>query len=383
MPALRETLTYWKTTLAGLPIGQRLALTAVPLIAVVALAVTFGLGGGSTTTLLDDGRSFTNDELRQMPAAFRGEKLTGFRLEGQRVRVPTRDADHYAQVVASVRSAGDGHGDEFAKAREQTNIFTNSRERSELNDQARAKELAKIIRGIPGIEDATVLWDRSHRTSLRNDGKLTATISVRPKSGFELTRAVADSLRQTVAGAIADLRPENVTVLNLATGQVIPIGNDSSPLSPLGRGVGGEGASAHLSSGSITPAERRATAPHPGPLPKGEREYSHLAERDGVVPPATNESATFGLTPASGSALLVASGFLALVIVGRAWRSSLVTQRHDTPTPGTPVATDHESESPGRVTELSDDSQARLDMAHLTQHPALSTPYPVTSTQYS
>jgi flagellar motor switch protein FliG len=391
MNALRETLTRWKTMLAGLPIGRRLALTAVPLVAVVALAVTFGLGGGSNTTLLDDGRSFTSDELRQMPAAFRSAKLTGFRVEGQRVRVPTRDAYRFEQVVASIRSAGDGHGDEFTKAREQTNIFTNSRERSELQDQARAKELAKIIRGIPGIEDASVLWDRSRHTSLRGNGKLTATISVRPKSGFELTRVVADSLRQTVAGAIADLRTENVTVLNLATGQVIPVGDDSTPLSPFARELGGEGLSAHHSTRPTIPDERRATTPHPtphpsplpSPLPKGERELRLLAERDGDVTATTNESATFGLTPAGGSALLVASGLLALGIIARAWRNALVTRRHDQPTAATPAVTDHASEPPGRPTELADDAVARFDMAPRTQHSALSTQHSVPSTEYS
>ena len=358
------------------------ALAAVPVVVLVALAVTFGLGGGSSTTLLDDGGSFTSDELRQMPGAFRAAKLTGFRIEGQRVRVPTHDAERFTQVVASIRSASDGRGDEFAKVREQTNIFTNSRERSELNDQARAKELAKIIRGIPGIDDAAVLWDRSHRTSLRGNGKLTATISVRPKSDFDVTRVVANSLRQTVAGAIADLRPENVIVLNLATGQVIPIGDDTSPLSPLGRGAGGEGSSKHPSTETI-PGERRDTTPHPSPLPKGEREYKLLAERDGVATAATNESATFGLTPAGGSALLVASGLLALVIVGRAWRSSLVSPRHPVSTTATPVPTDHELNTPDHPTELADDSVARLDMAHRTQHSALSTQHSGPSTQYS
>ena len=89
--------------LAGLPIGQRLALTAVSLVAVVALAVTFGLGGGSNTTLLDDGRSFTSDELRQMPAAFRAAKLTGFRVEGQRVMALAGGRDPRQRTTPQVR----------------------------------------------------------------------------------------------------------------------------------------------------------------------------------------------------------------------------------------------------------------------------------------
>jgi hypothetical protein len=316
MNTLREIITRWKTTLAAMPIGQRTALTAVPVAAVIAIAMSFGLGGRSNTTMLDGGRTFSKDEVRQIQSAFRQAGLTGFLVEGQRIRVPERDANRFAEAAASVRGSADGGDSELDKVLAQTNIFATGREKSEQLERARAKELEKIIRGIPGIDDATVLWDRlGVRTSLTCDNKLKATVSVKPKPGVDLTAAVADSLRMTVSGAVADLRPDQVIVLNVATGKVIPFESpadaDTDPGSPNGvRSLFHAAPTDHQLHSEAQPRHEKDSRP---------LRPDDSSDRPADIAVAKTDLATFSLSPASALALLVGIATLALAVLGRAW----------------------------------------------------------------
>jgi type III secretory pathway lipoprotein EscJ len=345
MNLLREAITRWKTTLAAMPIGQRLTLTAVPVAIVVAVALSFGLGGRSSTILLDGGRTFTNDELRQVQSAFRTAGLTGFRVEGQRIRVPERDAIRFAAAAASASGSIDGRDSELDRVLSQSNIFASSREKSEQFERARAKELEKIIRGIVGIDEATVLWDRSGKPTLAGDRRLTATVSVRPKPGVDLTQAVADSLRMTVAGAVADLRPEHVIVLNLATGQVIPVGTTAEPpaMPPVvpSRIVAAE---------PLSPAVTLAAAAPP------------VSDRAPFLAAPDAAAAPWRLTPATGSVLLVGVMLAVIAVLGRAWRTSPPTRTRRDRREAVPTVEQIETDAAHAASELAAEPATRFEL---------------------
>ena len=69
---------------------------------------------------------------------------------------------------------------------------------------------------MPGIERARVLYDVDNRPGGPFEGKLvTATIIIKPAGAGQLEESRVLAVRHLVAGAIAGLKPENVTVSDL------------------------------------------------------------------------------------------------------------------------------------------------------------------------
>jgi flagellar M-ring protein FliF len=75
--------------------------------------------------------------------------------------------------------------------------------------------LACIIRSMHGIENASVLYDTDTKHGLNPEKVVTATVSVRPVGSNQLDEVRVSAIRHLVAGAIASLTPEHVTVCDL------------------------------------------------------------------------------------------------------------------------------------------------------------------------
>ena len=88
---------------------------------------------------------------------------------------------------------------------------------------ATQEELSLVIRTMPGIEQAAVLYSGTNSESLFRDAKTdahTASVSVRTEPGEELDRHRVQAIRVLVASSIAGLRVEQVALTNLRSGQV-------------------------------------------------------------------------------------------------------------------------------------------------------------------
>jgi flagellar M-ring protein FliF len=66
-----------------------------------------------------------------------------------------------------------------------------------------------------GIENAYVLYDTEQRSGLSGERLKTASVSVKPLGTEQLEESRVSAIRYLVAGAIAGLKPENVTVADL------------------------------------------------------------------------------------------------------------------------------------------------------------------------
>lgn len=208
--------------------GQRIAMATVLVAGVVGF---FFLLNRPTENWqpIAEGREFSTSELATIQSAWRQAGLKSFRRDARKLLVPSADMDRYtATIPKSQRDNGDS-GDERSPSITKANLFTSHEQLEQLKDQDLRVTLRRHLKAIPAIADADVIWARGKgRSTFASRSKVTATISVLPRDGHDLTPELAQSLRTAVASMIPDLSAEDIVVLDQSTG--LTISNDSDAL---------------------------------------------------------------------------------------------------------------------------------------------------------
>lgn len=96
--------------------------------------------------------------------------------------------------------------------------------------RAKEGELARTILSVPGVRTARVHIAQSPAQPFQRDRSPTASVSV-TTGGAALPSATARAIRHLVAGAVAGMRPEDVAVIDGATGLVPMVEDSAAPLS--------------------------------------------------------------------------------------------------------------------------------------------------------
>lgn len=220
MQAWRHTWSQFRDLFNGLAPGQRLTLVALPVLVIAALGMALRGNSQPVESAVLSGKVFSSDELKVARAALEAEGLTQFRLDestgtGRRILV----APELLARCNSILSPRTGRSDdELDKALDESPWMARSdRQRQDQIDAARSKKVSRMLEEIPGIAEAQVLFQRSKPRGFSGDAPMSATVSVKPRDGAELSAGLYHHLRRAVAGAWG--MPEaNVTVLNTATG---------------------------------------------------------------------------------------------------------------------------------------------------------------------
>jgi flagellar M-ring protein FliF len=216
MESWRRTVTQFRDLFNNMAPSQRMTLVMVPVLVLAGLGLVMYLGAGSAEEALLSGKAFSADELKTAEAALRKGGFLHYRVEGQRILAPRAEVTRYNAALAMGAAVPD-FGDELEKALTANTLLMSSEpQRRDLVDLAKAKELVKIIREIPFVEDARLVTQRPRQRGFSGETKMTATLGVRLRGGRELTSDLAMSLRQTVAGGFG-MAPADVTVLDMKT----------------------------------------------------------------------------------------------------------------------------------------------------------------------
>jgi flagellar M-ring protein FliF len=229
MESWRRTLSQFRDLFNNMAPSQRMTLVVVPMLVLAGLGLVMYLGARPAEEALLSGKVFSADELKNAEAALQKANLTQYRVSGQRILVPGADVTRYNAALA-VGDAVPEFGDDLAKALE-TNPFLGMGEpqRRDRMDLGRARELVKIMKAIPFVEDARLVPHRAGQKGFSRESKMTATLAVQLRAGRELTGDLAQSLRQVVAGGFS-MTPGDVTVVDMKTGRAprMPDPNDPS-----------------------------------------------------------------------------------------------------------------------------------------------------------
>ena len=154
-------------------------------------------------------------ELPAMEAALAKANLHDHEIRDGSIHVPRGREAAYMAALADAGELPPNFGDAVNEAIRDGNLFMSGRDREELIKKATQAELSLMIRSMRGIENAYVLYDVDRKPGFKREKLITASVSVKPVGNEQLDEGRVLAIRHTVAGAIAGLKPEDVTVSDL------------------------------------------------------------------------------------------------------------------------------------------------------------------------
>ncbi|MCH9652937.1 MAG: hypothetical protein K0U86_20205 [Planctomycetes bacterium] len=200
--------------------SQRAILLAVPVLMMLAFGVLFFRDSNSSYVSLSLGKDFTTQEVIHAEEVLLRAGLTDFSRRGQRILVPQSEVPRYNAALIEGGGLPTDWASEWQEQFEKSSMFVSKDQLQVMRDIALGNQLRRMIRAIPAIEDASVMWARSKKRLRWNNTtpEVTATVMVTPLPGKELTHTLITSLRAAVATMVPDLTAESVTVFDQSTG---------------------------------------------------------------------------------------------------------------------------------------------------------------------
>ena len=195
--------------------GSRLTAGLLAMVLVLSAGYMFTHQVATPDVDLMHGVPVAAGDLPRMEAAFAKANLKGYEVRGTSIRVPRGQEAQYMAALADAKALPPNFGDALREAISAGNPLEFSRQREQRIRIGTQETLALIIGTMPGIERAYVLYDVDYKPGFNRDKLTTATACIKPTGSTQLDEARVSAIRYLVAGAIAGLKPENVTVSDL------------------------------------------------------------------------------------------------------------------------------------------------------------------------
>ncbi len=205
--------------------GARITAGLLLVVVVVSVGFLFNEQVAGPDAYLMGGEPFSSNQLRDMQLAFSKAGLEGYQIEGARVRVPRGQQSKYMAALAEGNALPPDFGDYLHKAANTNSLLTNRTQQEASLKIAKQRDLQNILNHMSGIEQAAVQIDEQiGKTSFPHQKHIiTAMVSVVPKGSQPLDEARVPDIRRLVAAAVAGLKPEAVTIVDLSPqGQSYP-----------------------------------------------------------------------------------------------------------------------------------------------------------------
>ncbi len=220
MDTIKNIYQQFVTLFHSMSGSQRAILLAVPVLMMLAFGILFFRDSNSSYVSLSLGKDFTTQEVIHAEEVLLRAGLTDFSRRGQRILVPQSEVPRYNAALIEGGGLPTDWASEWQEQFEKSSMFVSKDQLQVMRDIALGNQLRRMIRAIPAIEDASVMWARSKKRLRWNNTtpEVTATVMVTPHPGKELTHTLITSLRAAVATMVPDLTAESVTVFDQSTG---------------------------------------------------------------------------------------------------------------------------------------------------------------------
>ena len=197
--------------------GARLTAGLLLIVVVTSLGYLFRYETSGTDTYLFGGESISPSLLPAMQAAFNKAHLESFEIVGgSQIRVAHGQQAAYMGALADAKALPPNFGSSLRSAIDNTNPFETKQAREERIRVAIDDNLALWIRSMPGIENADVMMDTETKPGFGREQVKTASVVVKASGGEPIKESQVESIRYLVQATIAGLKPECVTVTDLA-----------------------------------------------------------------------------------------------------------------------------------------------------------------------
>ncbi len=216
MDFLNQTFAQVSDLFRSMTPGARIVAGLLLAVVVVGLGFLFTYQGAGPDVDLFSGAPIPPAQVSQIEAAFAKKGLNAYEIEGSRIRIPRGQRDVYLAAVAEARALPPNFDTAFDNALDETGWISSREEREMRLKLAKQKTLGLIISQMGGIESASVIYDvEVNRHAFNRQRTTTATAAVKPMGNEHLSEAQVASIRGLVAGAIAGLKLNEVTVADL------------------------------------------------------------------------------------------------------------------------------------------------------------------------
>ncbi|MGI9517757.1 MAG: hypothetical protein ACR2NP_11970 [Pirellulaceae bacterium] len=205
---LTLALSWWRDN----PGARRWAIVAVVVTALLALILNGSLGRSPQVSLFD-ARELTNDEISLMQVAFGQSGLNDYEVNGSTIRVPRTQRGEYLKALAEHNTIP---ADLVAQQRTPSSFdFFQSRSQQRQQLLERKKQIIRdMVLQLGFVHKAIIEYDEARGSSPFADLQRTAIVTVRPVEDRTLETAEVQAIRDTVRGAVAGLRSNDITVID-------------------------------------------------------------------------------------------------------------------------------------------------------------------------
>lgn len=217
MEFLRQTWQQVQDHLKSLSASQKLVIALCVALIGVSLAWLVNWSATADMVVLLD-QPFTSEQIASAQRELDRQNVA-YSVKGDRVYVP---ADQREGLLASLQQSEALPSDTtigFAKLLEGQSIWISHEDSLMRRDLALAAELARVIKRFTDVRDARVFIDRPAKRSFGdNRGEPKASVFLQLKSNAAAGRGFVDGIASFVSGAVVGLKPENVSIVDAATG---------------------------------------------------------------------------------------------------------------------------------------------------------------------
>jgi flagellar M-ring protein FliF len=217
MDFLNKSLAQLSELFRSMTPGARITAGLLLAVVIVSLGYLFRQSTAGPDAFLFGGQALSDGELNRIEAALGRANITWVR-ENNRIRVPfgqqttalgaIADADALPMNFNTILEDSLGKGGPWESSAAQ-------RERQKIAKQG---ALTDMIRAMPWVEEAMVLYDEQSPQGLSRTKQLTGSVSVRPMLGETLDARRTKVLQKLVASSLVGMKPEDVTVTDLGDG---------------------------------------------------------------------------------------------------------------------------------------------------------------------
>ncbi|GAB5404161.1 MAG: hypothetical protein Aurels2KO_23920 [Aureliella sp.] len=164
------------------------------------------------------GGSYTAEQLDAMEVAFSEAGLRGHTRMGKQIKIPTAEKDLYLAAVEAAGALPSKWGTATDAAHSSGGMFDSPLLQTSKLQTARERELAVLLKGISGIEDAAVSYDEK-KTAFMRDTERVCSIFVRAPFGQEVDSRLLRSIALQAKTHFAGLTDDNISVFDQGSGR--------------------------------------------------------------------------------------------------------------------------------------------------------------------
>ena len=218
MDDLKSVLSNCRSKWRALPVNSRAAVVIALAMSIFSVAWLM-IPSSPQLQPIFNSRQFTQSELTSMTHVFANNGLDQWEVKDGCMCVPLAERAKYIAALSGSFQP-DATTSSVETVLQDNSIWDSPSTRNLRLQNAREKDLARVITLMPDIDEARVNIDQHDDRRFGSKNKMTALVAVKPAPTHQLESERVLAIREIVAAGYAGLDHQNITVIDLETGQV-------------------------------------------------------------------------------------------------------------------------------------------------------------------